>query len=115
MASGTGVTFGEFLRHARYAAGLTQEALAERAGLSVRGIADLERGAPRVPYPDTIQRLAEALHLAEPDRAALAAAGRRVGTALVGSQTHDLLATLPVPLTSFVGREHQVAEAREFN
>src|SRR5437870_4154213 len=42
----------------------------------------------------------------------LDAAGRRVGTALGGGRTPDLLATLPVPLTSFVGREHGVAEVR---
>ncbi|PYO39393.1 MAG: XRE family transcriptional regulator, partial [Gemmatimonadetes bacterium] len=112
MATDTGLTFGELLRRARQAAGLTQEVLAERAGLSVRGIADLERGARRAPYPDTVRRLAEALHLAAPDRAPLDAAGRRVGTALGGGRTPDLLATLPVPLTSFVGREHGVAEVR---
>jgi transcriptional regulator with XRE-family HTH domain len=41
------------LRRYRVLAGLSQEALAERAGLSRRGIADLERGARRFPYPDT--------------------------------------------------------------
>jgi transcriptional regulator with XRE-family HTH domain len=35
--------FGELLRRHRAEAGLTQEALAERAGLSRRRIADLER------------------------------------------------------------------------
>jgi hypothetical protein len=40
------------VRRMRAAAGLTQEGLAERAGLSVRGIYDLERGARRVPHPD---------------------------------------------------------------
>ena len=39
-AEGRG-TFAELLRQHRLAAGLTQEALADRAGLSVRGIADL--------------------------------------------------------------------------
>ncbi|HEV8278838.1 MAG TPA: helix-turn-helix transcriptional regulator, partial [Streptosporangiaceae bacterium] len=47
-AEGRG-TFAELLRRHRLAAGLTQEALADRAGLSVRGIADLERGARRYP------------------------------------------------------------------
>ena len=45
--------FGESLRRYRLAAGLTQEALARLAGLSARGIADLERGSRRFPYPDT--------------------------------------------------------------
>ncbi|HLQ35351.1 MAG TPA: helix-turn-helix transcriptional regulator [Chloroflexota bacterium] len=55
--------FGDLLRRYRLAAGLTQEALAEQAGLSVRGIADLERGARRFPYPETVQRLADSLQL----------------------------------------------------
>jgi transcriptional regulator with XRE-family HTH domain len=37
--------FGALPRRHRTVAGLSQEALAERAGLSRRGIADLERGA----------------------------------------------------------------------
>ncbi len=37
--------FGALLKSFRRTAGLTQEALAERAHLSVRGIQDLERGA----------------------------------------------------------------------
>jgi transcriptional regulator with XRE-family HTH domain len=36
--------FGALLKHYRRAAGLTQEALAEQARLSVRGIQNLERG-----------------------------------------------------------------------
>jgi transcriptional regulator with XRE-family HTH domain len=42
-------TFGELLRRHRQAAGLTQQELAERAGLSVHGIQKLERGATH-PY-----------------------------------------------------------------
>src|SRR5262245_50518891 len=39
------VGFGEMLRHHRRAAGLTQQGLAERAGLSEHGIQKLESGA----------------------------------------------------------------------
>ena len=39
-------TFGELLRRYRLARRLTQAELAERAGLSTRGINDLERGEP---------------------------------------------------------------------
>jgi transcriptional regulator with XRE-family HTH domain len=56
--------FGELLRRYRVAAGLSQEALAERSGLSPHGISDLERGARSHPYPATVHRLAEALALA---------------------------------------------------
>ena len=76
MSAGGPGTFGERLRRHRIAAGLMQEALAERSGLSVRGIADLERGVRRLPRVDTIRRLAEALVLAPDDRAALVAAGQ---------------------------------------
>jgi predicted ATPase/DNA-binding XRE family transcriptional regulator len=57
-------------------AGLSQEALADRAGLSRRGIADLERGARRFPYPDTALRLANALELSGADRKAFFAASQ---------------------------------------
>jgi len=55
--------FGELLRRHRHTAELTQEALAERAGLSVDGIQKLERGVTH-PYRDTVQRLVTALQLA---------------------------------------------------
>jgi len=70
-------TFAELLRQHRLAAGLTQEALADRAGLSVRGIADLERGARRYPHFDTLHRLAQALELDPAGRVALLTAGQR--------------------------------------
>src|SRR5713226_9067281 len=59
---------GELLRRHRVAAGLTQERLAEAAGLSARGIADLERGVRRLPYPQTVQRLVQALGLDDAHR-----------------------------------------------
>src|SRR5438067_2283800 len=68
--------FGALLLRYRRAAGLTQEALAERAGLSARGISDLERGARRLPRHDTLALLDAALALAPGDRAALRAAAQ---------------------------------------
>jgi transcriptional regulator with XRE-family HTH domain len=68
--------FGSLLRRYRALAGLSQEALAERAGISRRGIADLERGARRFPYPDTASRLAAALELGGAERVAFMAASR---------------------------------------
>jgi transcriptional regulator with XRE-family HTH domain len=44
MDAGKPSAFGSLLRACREAAGLSQERLAERAGLSLRGISDLERG-----------------------------------------------------------------------
>jgi DNA-binding CsgD family transcriptional regulator/transcriptional regulator with XRE-family HTH domain/tetratricopeptide (TPR) repeat protein len=61
-------SFGDLLRRARREAGLTQEALAERAGISVRGISDLERGVIRTPRKDTLALIAEALALPAEER-----------------------------------------------
>ena len=97
--------FGELLRRHRLAAGLTQEALAERAGLSARGIADLERGVRRLPHPQTVQRLVEALGLDDAPRAALLLSR--------GQQTGDTaapFAALRQPLTSFIGREQELVQ-----
>ena len=55
-------TFGTALRRHRVAAGLTQEELAERAGVSARGIQDLESGARRSPRQATVRRLAGRPH-----------------------------------------------------
>ncbi len=69
--------FAAQLKRYRVAAGLTQEELAERAGVSVRSIRDLERGAGRRPRKDTAALLATAL-VAPPDaQAAFVAAARR--------------------------------------
>src|ERR1051326_10822 len=76
MAAVPSLTFGALLRRYRLAAGLTQEELAAEAGLSLRGIADLERGARTQPRKETVQLLAEALHLSAPERAQLEAAAR---------------------------------------
>jgi transcriptional regulator with XRE-family HTH domain len=66
-------SFGEVLRRFRIEAGLTQAELAERAGLSVRGISDLERGVRQAPYRDNVRRLAEALQLSAAERSRLEA------------------------------------------
>jgi transcriptional regulator with XRE-family HTH domain/tetratricopeptide (TPR) repeat protein len=75
------LTFAALLRRYRMRAGVTQQALAERARLSLRGLSDLERGVRRVPYADTLDRLVDALELGPADRAILQAAGRREGGA----------------------------------
>ena len=74
------VVFGELLRRYRLARRLTQAALAERAGLSTRGINDLERGARTAPRRDTVALLAGALDLSVEERAAFLAAARRAPT-----------------------------------
>jgi transcriptional regulator with XRE-family HTH domain len=65
------LTFGPLLRRLREAAGLTQQELALRAGLSPRAISALERGERQRPYPHTVRTLADALELSEEERASL--------------------------------------------
>ena len=60
-----GASPGAWLKRQRKAAGLTQEDLAERSGVSVRTIADLERGRTRKPYPSSLRALVQALGLPE--------------------------------------------------
>jgi tetratricopeptide (TPR) repeat protein/transcriptional regulator with XRE-family HTH domain len=69
-------SFGRVLRRHRTAAGLTQEALAERAQLSVDAISSLERGTRQTPHQGTVELLADALQLSAEDRIAFMAAAR---------------------------------------
>ena len=95
----------ELLRSFRSAARLSQETLAERAGLSSRTVSDIETGFARSPRLVTVMLLAEALGLSEADRARLQAAGRRRGTS----------EPAPVPASAIrevtlVGRDAEVEE-----
>ena len=102
------IAFGAVLRRLRTAAALSQVALAERAGLSPRGISDLERGARRTPHPATVGMLADALELGPEDRQALLAAARPARSA--DSDGEPLLAApLPRPPTLLIGREPELA------
>jgi transcriptional regulator with XRE-family HTH domain len=98
-------SFGALLRELRAAAGLSQEELAERAGLSRRGISDLERGSRRSPHPTTLRRLAEGLRLGPAQHSALLAAAHQHGFA-----GRDAIDKLPTPVSTFVGRAREVAE-----
>ena len=114
-------SFGELLQRFRLGAGLTQEALAERAGLSARGISDLERGVRAAPRKDTLRLLVDALPLEPAERTALVAAARRAeGGSRPASASADQTAEgevipfpgalLPVSLTPLIGREREKAD-----
>ncbi len=64
-----GETFGQLVRRARAAAGLTQEELAAAAGLGVRTISDIERGRTSRPRIATVGLLARCLELSGPPAA----------------------------------------------
>jgi len=73
--------FAGLLRQLRGRARLTQEELAQAAGISTRSVSDLERGINRTARKDTAELLAGALGLAEPVRASFVAAARGRGPA----------------------------------
>lgn len=102
-------TFGALLKRYRMAAGLTQEALAERASLSTRAVSDLERGLSRAPRYDTLDLLTRAMNLEAEPQAALFAAAR---PPLPGDDTKAApLQVLPFPPTALLGREQEVTQA----
>ena len=76
MAEQPALGFAGLLRQLRAQARLTQEELAEAAGLSPRSVSDLERGINRTSRKDTAELLAAALGLAEPVRPLFVAAAR---------------------------------------
>lgn len=106
----TAQPFGELLRELRLAAGLTQEELAERATLSLRGISDLERGVKTRPQRETIRLLAEALALSDADRTRFEDIARhRVLTgAPAVAEPLPWPTSLPQPRGLFFGREDDV-------
>jgi predicted ATPase/DNA-binding XRE family transcriptional regulator len=104
MPSDSQATFGQVLRRYRQAARLSQDELALKAGLSTRAISDLERGINRSPRKATLTLLADALGLGNEERHCLEEAAQPV--------TAPTLHNLPVLLTSFIGREAEIAAIR---
>jgi predicted ATPase/DNA-binding XRE family transcriptional regulator len=108
-----GISFGTQLRRFRKIAGLTQEELASRAGLSATAVSVLERGERRRPYSHTVRSLADALHLSENERTSLFAAVPRRDTLAPEISFPVPRSTLPSPPTPLVGREQELEEIRE--
>ena len=108
------VSFAELLRRLRTDAGLTQEALAERARLSPRSVSDLERGINKTPRRDSRQLLADALRLSGAARAAFETAALGYPETEPGmgaprrARSRSVAATTPVlphDIRNFTGRE----------
>src|SRR3954453_13561250 len=91
--------FGGLLRRYRVAAGLTQEELAERAGVSARGVSDLERGAQGLPRKGPPRSPLAPLAPAPADRAPLVAAARRPVPTRARREAATGPPGMPVPLT----------------
>ena len=114
--------FAQTIRTLRLRAGLSQEELAERAGVSARAVSDRERGLRKSPRPETLRLLAEALRLSESERARFFAAAhpeieidRRPSTEPPAAATAIPLAIrpLPIPPDELIGRESDIAAIGE--
>lgn len=86
---------GALLRQRREQLGLTQEWVADAVGVSQVSIGKIELGKTKSPRPQTLQRLAEVLHLDIADvyvalgRAADTYGGRRVAEAALSDPDDD--------------------------
>ena len=119
MAEQPALSFAGLLRQLRAEAKLTQEELAEVAGLSPRSISDLERGVNRTARKYTALVLADALSLTGPTGKLFVAAARgRAPAAEVLAAREEMRSaapaaaatrTLPRDVASFTGRGPEFA------
>jgi predicted ATPase/DNA-binding XRE family transcriptional regulator len=109
---GADASFGERLRWLREGAGLTQEELASRAGLTAKAVSALERGERKRPYPHTVRSLADALELSGEERAALAASVPDRGAEEAPVAIPE--PAIPSPHTPLLGRDRELEEIRTF-
>ena len=104
--------FGTLLRRLRLAAGLSQEALAERARISPKGVSSLELGTRLAPYRATVDQLLRALDATPEERAELSALADRArsrGRRTVPETVAAAPATnLVLPSTRLIGRGDDV-------
>jgi predicted ATPase/DNA-binding XRE family transcriptional regulator len=106
--SGTPADFADTLRQVRVAAGLTQQQLAGRSGVSERSISDLERGVNERPRRDSARMLADGLGLDAAERQAFLEAARRRPRAATAPRVGAGLSSLPPVSTPLLGREPQL-------
>ncbi len=105
--------FEILIRRARREAGMTQEELAERSGLSARTISDIERGICRVPRRGTLELLANALTLSDQLRCEWSRTRFELATSNAGIDTtgdsgaRNTASRMPTYLSTFVGRVNE--------
>ncbi|HEY1294349.1 MAG TPA: helix-turn-helix domain-containing protein, partial [Chloroflexota bacterium] len=110
------------MRLFREHAGLSQEALAERAGLGVSTLKALERNSRQRPRAGTLARIADALQLTPADRSLLLVLGTpEIPRSPNPTEPPEVSAEhpprarstrLPIASTALIGRDAELAEAR---
>jgi predicted ATPase/DNA-binding XRE family transcriptional regulator len=126
LTSDARLPFGTLLRQLRIEAGLSQEALAERARISLDTVGALERGRRQAPHRETLSLICEGLGLGpeQHDRLELAAAAsRKIGRPRLNAAERGAVPgvavaephleahhNLPYAVNSFHGRERELAE-----
>ncbi|WP_149184015.1 BTAD domain-containing putative transcriptional regulator [Streptomyces sp. TRM49041] len=112
LKQGEARSFGERLRSFRGRAGLTQRQLAEKSGVSVRVLRDLENGRVRRPQTRTVRRLADLLGLDVDEARELAVPQRKPAARPFDARLHiGVLGTLSVEYGG-VGREVRAPKVR---
>ena len=106
-------SFAHQLRAWRERAGLTQEDLAERAGLTSNAISALERGERTHPYPNTVRALGHALGLSDAEVAALSASVPRRRATQQPPDTAGMASNGPAALPAVDSR--LIGRARELD
>jgi predicted ATPase/transcriptional regulator with XRE-family HTH domain len=112
------LTFGEWLKRRRGALGLTQEQLAQQLGCSTIALRKIE-AEERRPSPQIVERLAEVLGVGPQDRSAFLRFARGDWQAAPAAELASFpwrtaRSNLPAPLTSLIGREHDVAAVHSY-
>lgn len=97
------MTFGARLLRHRKNAGLSQEELSERSGVSVRAISDMERGRARSPQRRTTEALLDALGLDERSREEMRRLAKTGKVTLTGP-----VWSLPMYVADLVGRDTEL-------
>jgi tetratricopeptide (TPR) repeat protein/transcriptional regulator with XRE-family HTH domain len=96
--------FGDLVRGHRRRVGLSQEELAEKSGISVRGLRKIESNQIDTPRPVTVRLLAEAFGLVGDDRERFVAAAAPAGP----KPRRSVPAQLPADIAGFTGRADQL-------
>jgi len=107
VADGPGATLAQLLKRLRLSAGLTQEELAEAAGISTRSVSDLERGVSRRTRSYTARLIADALGLSGSTRELFEATARGDVPGPEQDEQRDA-GKLPAPPTRLIGRADDV-------